>query len=101
MGRSAAAAAFVLALASAAASGCGGKSHGCGSAGGTFPADATVLQWDNGTAAASIRGQHFSITVGNQTLKLDTEPMWEAVRFDLAKPATIYGFQVVWNNLAT
>ena len=81
-------------------SGCGrGKKDGCGSARGTLPAGLTELKWDRDTPTFSVRGKHYTVTANGQTFKLDDQPLWEAVRFDLDRPAKVHGFTVTYANL--
>ena len=67
---------------------------------GTFPGDATELAYEDGGAAVTIADYTWSPIVGDYgTYVLGEEPMWEAVRFDVLAPATIYGARVQWGNL--
>src|SRR5438132_12570415 len=90
----------IVSLSSAACSG-GNGGPGCNDGNGTMPADAEILSWDNGSSKGSVRGKGFYVTdpVNGAHLQIDTEPLWEATRFDLDRPATIYGFSVKWANL--
>jgi hypothetical protein len=69
-------------------------------AAGTFPADAVELAYDEGAASATVLDYGWAIEGTFGTYVLGEEPMWEAVRFDVLAPATIYGARVQWGNLA-
>jgi hypothetical protein len=69
-------------------------------AAGTFPGGATEIAYEEGGATDTVADYTWGeITGSHGTYVLGEEPMWEAVRFDIPAPATIYGARVQWGNL--
>lgn len=64
-----------------------------------LPEGLTVLSHVTGAPASHIRAQDWAITLYGTTYEYATEPMSEAVRFELEHPARIYGFEVQWSNI--
>ena len=94
--------AVVLALALSGCSGGDGGGGGgadCGSAEGTLPAGLETIAWDNGDASENVRAENFEVTVDGQDFALAEEALWEAVRFDLDRPARLHGITVTWTNI--
>jgi hypothetical protein len=94
------------AASSAASGGAGGSVAGgggaaCGSAGRTLDRSKLVtLAYDDGVPASNLREQTFTIkkqpgSVSKEHV-LNDEPVHEAVRFTLDRPARIHGFEVLW-----
>ncbi|MEZ4311359.1 MAG: CRTAC1 family protein [Polyangiaceae bacterium] len=71
----------------------------CGSANRPLPDGLVELAWDDGVGASNVQEQTFQITVDPNTYLLADGPLWEAVRFDLDRPAKIHGFAIEWANL--
>lgn len=89
-----------LAIAVLLASGCDRKSDApCGTGNRALPEGLETISWDNGTPDDGVRGNDYRITVMGRTFDLDEEPLREAVRFDLARPARIHGFSVQYVGL--
>ncbi|MBN1944032.1 MAG: CRTAC1 family protein [Bradymonadales bacterium] len=70
-------------------------------AAGTFPENVQELAYDNGVGSYTIRTAYRSWTYqgSGRTYDLLAEPNWEAVRFDLEAPTTVYGARVQWADL--
>src|SRR5690242_4721384 len=85
----------------AACSGGGGSGANCDTAKGTLPAGLTTISFDSPGPNHSVRGQGFYITYNGTKYSFDTLPLTEAVRFQLTKPATIYGYTITWANLVS
>ncbi|MCK6527647.1 CRTAC1 family protein [Myxococcota bacterium] len=69
-------------------------------ASGEFPADSVEIAWDDGDPSQDMgayEGYYIPGYYGNYDLY--ESPQWEAVRFDLGAPATVWGARVVWSNL--
>jgi hypothetical protein len=67
---------------------------------GTFPGQAVEIAWDADDADKTILDYGWNPINGAEgTYLLEEEPLWEAVRFDLTAPATVYGARVKWGNL--
>lgn len=71
----------------------------CGTSHAELPTGLETLSWDNGVKETNVREQSFAITVDGKTFALNDEPLYEAVRFDLERPATIYGFSIHWGAI--
>ena len=67
----------------------------CGTAGASIPVGLVELFWDNKDPAFTL--DQASWTVDEQPLS--EASLWEAVRFELAHPARVYGFDVMWGQL--
>ncbi len=73
----------------------------CSTGAGELPEGLIELSWDDGEPVANIAAQtEWEITVNGRTYGLASEPLWEAVRFELEHPARIYGFAVRWSNIS-
>lgn len=48
---------------------------------------------------ASVERQPWVIDVEGGSYEIAEEPAWEAVRFELEHPASIHGFEIMWDNL--
>jgi hypothetical protein len=68
-------------------------------ASGSFPAEAVELSHTSDEPMASILGQGWYFEGYGGTYYFEEQLLWEAVRFDLEAPATVYGARVVWSNL--
>ena len=93
----------------AAEGGAGGQTGGSGggveacpdSAKGSFPAQAEELAHDPDEGTGSILDYMWNPFDGIEgTYTIGQEHMWEAVRFDLLAPATVYGARVMWGHLS-
>jgi enediyne biosynthesis protein E4 len=113
--------AAATALACGLAAGCGGEEHGdagqdagedagadagadgghCAeTAAGAFPADATELAREADGGQLTILDVDWNPIAGVAgTYDIGEDPCYEAVRFDLPAPATVYGARVQWGNL--
>ncbi len=73
---------------------------GCAdTAAGTFPAEAEELAHTPDEGGGEMQDQGWQIAGYEGTYDIGEQRMWEAVRFDLLAPATVYGARVVWGNL--
>lgn len=69
-------------------------------AAGAFPGDAVEIAYEEGGADTCVADSTWSPITGDYgSYVLGEEPMWEAVRFDILAPATIYGARAQWGNL--
>jgi len=69
-------------------------------ASGAFPSEATEIAHEDGSAASTVLDYTWNpLELDYGTYILGEEPMWEAVRFDLPAPATVYGARVRWGNI--
>src|SRR5262245_18440271 len=71
----------------------------CGTATASLPPGLTELAYDNGNAAGSVRSKSLGITYNNVKHTLGKEPTHEAVRFEIERPAKVYGFRVKWDGI--
>lgn len=71
----------------------------CGTALDRLPDHLTELRWDDDQAKSNVREQDWTITVNNHPYVLNKKTLYEAVRFELERPATIHGFAVRWQHL--
>ena len=69
-------------------------------ASGAFPPEAMEMAHETDEPQASFLGQGWYFTGYEGTYYFDENKLWEAVRFDLLAPATVYGARVVWSNLS-
>ena len=67
----------------------------CGSAGGSLPEGLTELSWDDGLGGVILEDQGWTV----YDEPLDEQVLSEAVRFELAHPARVYGFAVQYGQL--
>ncbi len=87
------------------ASGTGGLGGGaaaapaCGTAVGSFPPNVEALSRFPEGSRAHVRAQDWALDDGGRTYVLAEEPLWEASRFDLVRPAKVHGFRVEWLNV--
>lgn len=81
----------------------GGPDGGDGcieTASGTFPAGAVEIAHDEGGSSSTVLDFSWTpMVLDYGTYTLGEVPMWEAVRFDLEAPTTIYGARVQWGNM--
>ncbi|MFH0900268.1 MAG: CRTAC1 family protein [Pseudomonadota bacterium] len=70
-------------------------------ASGKVPAEATVMAWEeDGSPASSVVDHSWNaITGASGEYMIGEEPTWEAVRFELPAPTTVYGVRAQWANL--
>ena len=71
----------------------------CGTANRALPDGLVDLSWDDGAGVSDVRQQSWKITVNNVDYALADGPLHEAVRFELAHPAKVWGFAVEWAEL--
>src|SRR5207249_1135135 len=92
---------LVFPLLAVLAAGCGGgEGGGCDDGAGTLPAGLTDLQWHDASSAGSVRTAGFGTIIDNgQTFHIDSDPIFEGVRFEIDRPAKVFGFTVTWANL--
>jgi hypothetical protein len=71
----------------------------CGSGAGALPPGLVELAWDDGKGVSNVREQAWAIDIGGTTYMIRDQVLHEAVRFDLAHPARIHGFSIMWAKL--
>ncbi|MBR58559.1 MAG: hypothetical protein CMH54_11120 [Myxococcales bacterium] len=71
----------------------------CGTAGQEFPEGLVELIHDDGVPISSVVEAGFAITDDN--IPMGEAPLWEAVAFELERPARVYGFRVYFSELPT
>ncbi|MFT7580640.1 MAG: hypothetical protein ACI9MR_002313, partial [Myxococcota bacterium] len=69
---------------------------GCGTAAYARPSGVVEMAYDSGVPLSSVPAQSWSITTNGTEYSLSDGPVWEAVRFDLAGPARVWGFSIQW-----
>lgn len=72
-----------------------GSVTGCGDAAGSLPDGLTELSWDDGAGYTSVGEQDFRVL----DYELNEVKLNEAVRFELDRPALIYGFTIQYGVL--
>ncbi|MFN3197216.1 MAG: CRTAC1 family protein [Bradymonadia bacterium] len=73
---------------------------GCGTAASPLPDDLIELSHDDGTPSAHIGMQDWAVNTGTAEHALGDSPLWSSIRFDIERPAEIYGFAVQWAPMA-
>ncbi len=71
----------------------------CGSASGALREGLDTLAWDDGESAGILRDLDTAVDVDGHHYVLDEEWLYEGVRFDLERPALVYGFSIRWGGL--
>lgn len=71
----------------------------CGTADLPLPPGLDELKWGDGSAETDVRSQGWQITVNGTDYAINDQVLWEAVRFEVERPARIHGFAVKWSGL--
>ncbi len=67
----------------------------CGEASGVLPAGLQTIQWDDGSGYSELDAQDWAV----EGREFRAEEAYEAVRFDLHRPARIHGFSIEYGVL--